>query len=300
MQSLGRSSFARFLWYRLVPDLGRRRFLNHESRILWEKELARLGLHLQTLASDFERTTFLREYTGSLLAIGRPDGSSDLLPSTSFESLDLSKMYLLFKSHALPAECGITSLFYIKLVHAFGFKAYQYSFGFTNEPYTQFIHSIGLVEIECRGSTRLIVQDPYWNLTYRERTGDPMDFFDFLAAINRREYERIVMDSSSVKTALMVPDPSIYSSALSDECKALMAEAFKSSDGSRKIEIPITRNYATLMQSPSHHVENAFVEALRQHGFHEPFLYAYRLRAAGLTGAPNPRALQRKIDAVLR
>ena len=54
-----------------------------------------------------------------------------------------------------------------------------------------------------------------------------MDFFDFLAAINRREYERIAMDSSSVKTALMVPDPSIYSSALSDECKAQMAEAFK-------------------------------------------------------------------------
>ena len=66
--------------------------------------------------------------------------------------------------------------------------------------------------------------------------------------------------------------------------------SLQETDGSRKIEIPITRNYATLMQSPSHHVENAFVEALRQHGFHEPFLYAYRLRAAGLTGAPNPRA----------
>jgi hypothetical protein len=159
------TAFAGFFRSRLVS--GRER----ESRAVWKQELARLTQHLHSLASDFERTIFLREYTGSLLPIGRPDANSGSHASSSFESLDLAKMYPLFKGHILPAECGTTSLFYVKLLHDFGFKAYQYSFGFTEKPYAQFIHSTGLVEIDYEGDRRLILQDPYLNLTYRESDG---------------------------------------------------------------------------------------------------------------------------------
>jgi hypothetical protein len=156
---------------------------------------------------------------------------------------------------------------------------------------------MGLVEINFRGTRRLIIQDPYWNLTYRNREGDPIDFFVFLEAIKRRQYDLIIMEMSSVTTSLVISDPSAYP-AMSDACKAAMAMAFTNSDGSRKAEIPIVRNYANLMQSPYHHVEKAFELALHQHGFHEPFLYAYTLRTADIAGDHQRDDLQRKIDAI--
>ncbi len=46
-------------------------------------------------------------------------------------------------------------------------------------------------------------------------------------------------------------------------------------------------------------VENAWIDALHQHGLNEPFLYAYLLRAADLAGEGDRGSLQRKIDAIL-
>jgi hypothetical protein len=295
-----RSFLSRLTLSRVASPPLRRSFFNPERDVQWKTELARLGHHLLTLDSDFERTTFLREYTGSLIAIGRPDARApSLLRTRNLASVELAEIYPLLKSHDLPAECGVTSLFCMKLLRAFGFAAYQYSFGFTEKPFDRFIHSIVLVEIGFRGAKRLILQDPYWNLTYRNEQGSPIDFFAFLAAIRQREYGGILMDPSSVMTSLVITDTSEYFPFLSDACKKVMTEAFKNGDGSTKTKIPIARNYATLMQSPYHHVENAFVNALRLHGFDEPFLYAYTLQAADLVGESERGNLQRRIDAIL-
>ena len=114
----------------------------------WEHEVARLASHLSTLASDVEKTTFLRHYTGQLIDIGRPDGRTQTrYQSLNFDSFDAAEFYPLFSDDRVPAACGITSFFYIKLLHRFGFKAYRYSFGFTGKPYERFIHSVALVEI---------------------------------------------------------------------------------------------------------------------------------------------------------
>ncbi len=207
---------------------------------MWAREFERVRLHLANLSSELEKTTFVREYTGSLIAIGRPDAHANReFSSISFESLDLAEIYPALKSHALPAECRVTSLFYLKILRDLGFKGYQYSFGLTEEPYKQFIHSIGLIEIEFQGSRRLIVQDPYWNLTYRDIRGNPMDFFEFLRTIKDRHYEHIAMDASSVMTSLVITDPSVYFPPLSEVCQTVMTRAFAGSDGSRKTEIPI-------------------------------------------------------------
>jgi len=266
---------------------------------LWQQEFLNLRLQLDRLNSDFEKTTFLREYTGRLIAIGRPDqGVARRYHFRSFDSLDLSKIYPALKSHELPAECGVTSLFYMKLLSSLGYRAYQYSFGFLEKPYEKLIHSMALVDIEFRGARRLIIQDPYWNLTYHDREGAPIDFFAFLTAIKHRQYEQIATEMSSVGTSVMIADTSLYS-GMSDACKAAITDAFTNRDGSRKAEIPIARSYANLMQSSYHHVENAFLEALRQHGLHEPFLYSYTLRVADVAGSRGHGDVQRRIDAIL-
>jgi len=272
-----------------------------ERSAAWKRELARLSAELDGLPSDMDRTTFLRRYTGELIDIGRSDGRTlERYRSLDFESFDPAEFFPLFESDSLPAACGITSFFYIKLLQAFDYKAYQYSFGFTAEPYDRFIHSVALVEIEFGGARRLVIQDPYLNLTYRTPAGDPIDFFDFLTALEARRFERIVMDASSSTTSLLVPEPAIYERHLTDECKALLAEALRGEDGSVRTRIPIARDYDTLMRSPCDPFESAFEQALRRNGFEEPLLYAYTLRASDLVGAPDHPELQRRIDEIVR
>jgi hypothetical protein len=270
-------------------------------RRLWYEELARLKRHLDAMPSDLEKTTYLRQYVGGLIDIGRPDERTRVLyQSVNFENFNPAEFYPGFRGHRLLAECGITTFFYIKLLQAFRFKAYQYSFGFTEQPYARFIHSVVLVNIDFRGTQRLIIQDPYLDLTYREPEGAPIDFFNFLTALNSKEFGRIVMDSSSVETSLQVPDPSLYYAFLSESCRASMAAALRREDGSLRTRIPIIRSYATLMQSPCGNFEAAFVDAMRKHELPEPFVYSYTLRASELVGSPDHREMQERIDAVRR
>lgn len=267
---------------------------------LWDRELARLRPLVSALPTDLDKTTFLREYVGGLIDIGRPDRrAARLYHSVNFESFDPSKFYPLFKSHTLAAECGITTFFYMKLLHIFGFRAYQYSFGYTEERFAQFIHSVTLVEINFRGARRLIIQDPYLDLTYLNSKHEPIDFFDFLAALKHKQYNGIVMDASQVATFLLVPDVALYSPYLSSECRALMRAALRRQDGSLKPRIPFTRSYSQMMTSPCDNFEKGFVEAMREHGVNEPFVYSYTLRASDFVGSADYHELQARIDAAL-
>ena len=126
-----------------------------------------------------------------------------------------------------------------------------------------------------------------------------MDVFAFLAAIKLKRYEHITMDAASVTTSLLVPDTALYYPYLSTPCRAAMDAALTRPDGSRRTSLPIVRSYATLMQSPCDGFEKAFIEALRQHGFAEPLLYAYTLRAAELVGSADHAGVQQAIDAIV-
>jgi hypothetical protein len=268
---------------------------------LWKDELLRLESIVRALPSDFEKTTFLRKYSGEVLDIGRVDDQTNTLyKSKNFESFNLEEFYSLSANDKLPATCGITTFFYIKLLQAFGFKAYQYSFGFKDKPYEQFIHSVTLVQIDFKGSKRLLIQDPYLNLTYLNQQGEPIDFFEFLLNIRRHEYGLIVMDASSADTFLLVPDPSLYYPYLNNSCKELLSKALRKADGSLRTKLPIKRNYETLMKSPCGNFEDGFTDALHKHGYQQPFLYAYALRASDIIGDPDHETLQREIDGVLR
>src|SRR5262245_932385 len=245
-----------------------------ERTRIWRAEVARLATILKTLPTDFEKTTFLRQYTGRLIDIGRLDSATERrYRSLDFESFDAAEFYPLFANNKLPADCGITSYFYIKLLQALGFKAYQYSFGFTAKPFERFIHSVALVEIDVGNTRRLIIQDVYLNLTYRDTQGEPIDIADFLAALKRKDYQRIVKDPGSVMTLLLVPDTQLYYPYLSESCRTSMAKALTRPDGSLDTELPIARDYATLVQTSCDGFERGFVDALRQNGYPEPFIY---------------------------
>jgi hypothetical protein len=269
-------------------------------RLLWRREVRRLRTRSRDLPSDFERTTFLREYVGTLIPIGRPDDRTRRLYATiDFVSFHPADFYLLFRNRSLSAQCGVTSFFYIKLLSALGFRAYQYSFGFTEHGYAQFVHSVALVEIARHEARRLIVQDPYFNLTYTTADGEPLDFFELLAALQKGQYDLIATHSPPLQAVLLIPDIISYDPYLSEECRQRMIEALTLEDGSMTKKMTIERSYASLMQSPCGGSEKQFLDALRVHGFDEPFVYAYTLRASDLVGELDAADLQRRIDAML-
>jgi hypothetical protein len=55
----------------------------------------------------------------------------------------------------------------------------------------------------------------------------------------------------------------------------------------------------TLMRSPCDAFEDAFVDAMREHGITAPFIHAYTLRAADVVGSSDHPALQQRIDQAL-
>lgn len=266
----------------------------------WPRQLERLEERLARLSSDIDKVVFLRDFTARLMDVGRPDAATlSRYRAVDFSTFDDAAYYPQFRDDQLPAACGITTFFYLKLLQRFGFRAYQYSFGFTDPPFARFIHSVTLVEVEHDGQRRLVVQDPYLNLTYRTRAGAPMDFDEFLRALQARRYDDIVMDAAPVITSLLVPDLAVYDAQLSPQCRSLMRTVLTRADGTRRTSLPIVRSYATLMQSPCDAFEAGFVAALRQHGFDEPLLFAYTLRAAPVVGSAGASAVQQHIDDLL-
>jgi hypothetical protein len=54
------------------------------------------------------------------------------------------------------------------------------------------------------------------------------------------------------------------------------------------------------MKSACDNFERGFVNALLQHGFNEPFLYAYTLRVSDMVGSAGYRHVQNRIDFIIR
>ena len=266
----------------------------------WARELAELRDQLAQLDTDLEKTTFLREYVGGLLDIGHLDRrAAPELQGLSFRSFDPAAFYPLFAGNRLPADCGLTTFFYIKLLQAFGFDAYQYSFGFTDAPFERYVHSVVLVNVSIDGRPRLIVQDPYLNLTILDRNGQPLGFFAFLDHLVARRFDDIVISKGSVRTNLLVPDPDRYLSHLSPVCRTAFFEFLVTNDGTLARLRPIDREYALLMRSPCDDFEGGFVDALRQHGIEAPFLFGYTLQSAAIVGSDGHEGIQRRIDTTL-
>jgi hypothetical protein len=270
------------------------------TKLMWQKELVRIESVLRRFPTDYEKTTYLRRYCAGLIDVGRPTAEAlDYYRQTTFDNFQAYQFYYVFKQDSLPAACGITGQFYLKLAQHFGYKAYLYSFGFTDDAYARYIHSFPLVEIQYKGKKRLIVQDPYLNLTYSDKTGEPLDFYLFLKRVKRHDYQGIKLDTSVVRTALLVADTTLYWPYLNDSCRALMRQLILKPNGKIVRKIPFNRSYNTLMRSPCDPFETGFIQALSAHGYDQPFLYAYSLRVNTMVGSADVQKVQSSIDSLL-
>lgn len=186
------------------------------SYVIWENHIQHLHNQLSMRAivlrevqgltdfniSDFERVNRIRKWVYELSTWG--------IKPVSYEQRNLInwstslKMYDVFKKSKQAYDCGVYTVFLVKIYQLFGLESYVYDMGKEQQDY----HSIVLVWINEWGKRKLIIEDPSYNLTYVDTKNEPMDFFELLRHIKEKNEKKVVIrqDASKGHKALCFPD----------------------------------------------------------------------------------------------
>lgn len=97
------------------------------------------------------------------------------------------EIYLRFLLQQGGVNCAGYSYALMKLYKEFGYRTFSYHSGHLD----RFNHVITLVEIFYKGKKRLVIQDATFDVTYTDNNMEPYDFFVFLAALEKKQYESI-------------------------------------------------------------------------------------------------------------
>ena len=98
-------------------------------------------------------------------------------------------MYEVFNKSKQAFDCGVYTVFLVKIYQLFGLESYIYDMGKEQQDY----HSVVLVWINEGAKRKLIVEDPSYNLTYVDTKNKPMDFFELLRHIKEKNDKRVVI-----------------------------------------------------------------------------------------------------------
>lgn len=90
-----------------------------------------------------------------------------------------------FEANSGGVVCGGTADAFTTLARAWGYRAWNLGIGDLSSG--GFTHMQTLVEIEVDGLPVLTLHDPSANLTYTDAAGEPLDYFDLLAALAGRD-----------------------------------------------------------------------------------------------------------------
>jgi hypothetical protein len=84
--------------------------------------------------------------------------------------------------------CALTAFFLTRLYQDHGYEAYCLSYGILDTIST---HMVSMVSIEVDNKRIFTIQDPYFNISYINLTGEPLDYFDMLRLLGDRQPEKI-------------------------------------------------------------------------------------------------------------
>jgi len=141
---------------------------------------------LETDISEYEEVCILREWAASVIDCS----DYPLLLSVRYSDLgswSAYDIYRAFQNDLGGAWCADSALFLIKVYQLFGFEAYYASWGTT----LSVTHAVTLVSINHEGRQILSIQDAYFNFTYEDVNGEPMDYFDMLRLLKEKRDDEI-------------------------------------------------------------------------------------------------------------
>jgi len=160
----------------------------------WDEQKRQLRSELDSLQTDFEKTTRLRQFVAQNVDLGNSEINCSK-QGIDFSNLSAKAYYDYFENDAMTVYCGGTSYFLLRVFEEFGYKSYTYDVGGKEASAT---HQFNLVNIIDNGVEKLIVQDAYFNHSVMHAvTRKPIDFSDLLTFVEQDQLDSIVLNKTN-------------------------------------------------------------------------------------------------------
>ena len=145
--------------------------------------------------TDFEKTNILRQWVFDNVPFVYPE-DSDWLASNHYNvkspsNISLTERLHLYLNGLAGSYCAGTATTLAGIYELFGFKSYIINSGDSLGLWSAATHVVTLVEIIDKGKTTLVVQDAYLNRTFINANNDPLDYFDLIAILKKRQTDLI-------------------------------------------------------------------------------------------------------------
>lgn len=148
--------------------------------------------HYQDQKTDIDRVVALREWAwANTTYCNGGKNALEVERRDWFLKSPAEELYSVMKTE--PVMCGGAGLALVRLYQAFGFKSWGINFRVCPE----FQHFATLVEIEHRG-TKIVVQDPSFNIDFRDREGEPLSLEAIQALLQARRSDLVVVRDGRV------------------------------------------------------------------------------------------------------
>lgn len=130
----------------------------------------------------------------TLVHIYVPQSTISISVKSRIWKISTKEIFDIYKKQIGGVDCRGISYSLLKVYTDLGFEAYSYSAGIGD-----FTHVIVLVNTEYKGKKILLVEDPFFNVTYTTPKGDPLDFIEMLKLIKQKKYGEIVISGGHEK-----------------------------------------------------------------------------------------------------
>ncbi|MBT3580751.1 hypothetical protein HN511_00455 [bacterium] len=139
--------------------------------------------------SKMEKIDLLREWVHENILFSSQDKRTSLDSGGFFDFYrkEGPEIIQAFEESLGGVVCGGSAHILKKLYEFYGFQAYTLDNGVSGV----YTHVITLVKVFDKGRDAFYVQDPYYNFSYVDLFGNPLDFFELLEFLNKHKEEKI-------------------------------------------------------------------------------------------------------------
>jgi len=154
------------------------------------KELVAREMSLQAPGlTEWEVVNRIRDWGYANIDLATAHALLDRVEPFDFLQKDVGEIFTAFFQDRGGVWCGGAAYALAELYRLFGYRASIIDFGHPDV----LTHVVTLVRITHRGKRETVVQDPTFNIAYAKRDGSPLDYFDLLRLLLRRQHQNVRM-----------------------------------------------------------------------------------------------------------
>ena len=143
-----------------------------------------------TAPGSLAMLTRLRHWAFKNVDWSTPRANLDDDRSNGFYEMDAPQLFSAFRSDRGGVACMGTAYAFMRLCRLYGYDALTLDYGEAG----QWTHVVALVRLRLGGRDVWSVQDPTFDLTYVNRSGEPFDYLNLLQALVDRRGDEVLVE----------------------------------------------------------------------------------------------------------